>query len=470
MAEQAEKDTAERSIRNISEYSKDGQFNVQTEEQLINRRNHLSTAWNRFACNHVKLLQLTADQTAKNEFYRIYDEIETIYLETLDRLRTRISELQRANAPAAEAAQNNDTGQVNGSGGRNDQVPPQQPVQNPIQQQLQQQLQPIILQLNNARSIENTWGEFSGDLTQWQGFHDRFKVTVHDSDMSNAFKFQHLKQSLKGRAASAIGEWQLTDNNYGEAWERLKQLYSRPYQTSKELLWKFQALPKLERASGGMIQKFSNTTHEVLRSLRALDYPVEHLDIMFVHGLHDRLDHDTSVAWELQRQSENPTTMELLDFLDRQAKALMGVQFVEKKGSTDNRKRFSSTRNDKTEVKRAKIEPTSASNNEKSADYRLCKVCKESHPLHKCPKFIKMTLVERKKTVREHELCHNCLKPSHFSKDCYAKACGRCNIKHNSLLCPENPFNAKTVAAVQAKPNAKKLSEKKSKSEKQKSE
>lgn len=287
--------------------------------------------------------------------------------------------------------------------------------------------------------------------------------------MSNAFKFQHLKQSLKSKAAAAIGEWQLTDNNYGEAWERLKQLYSRPYQTSKELLWKFQALPKLDRASGAMVQKFSNVTHEVMRSLRAMDYPVENLDIMFVHGLHDRLDHDTSIAWELQRRSENPTTMEMLDFLDRQAKALTGVQFVERKGQPDNRKRASSNRNDRNDFKRANDEKGSSSKTDKSVDFRLCKVCKESHPLHRCPTFLKMTLSERKKCVREHELCHNCLRPSHFSKDCFAKACLRCNIKHNSLLCPENPFNNKIVSNVQLKQSAKKPA-KKAKTEKEKSE
>lgn len=471
MAEQAEKDASERAIRNVQAYSGNEQFERENIEQITSRRNHLSTTWNRFACNHVKLLQLAAaNQPAYDELNKIYDEVELIYLQVGAKLRTRLEELNRLNAQNAAAAPNPNVNLAQGNAADNNTEQEQRRAQQIDPAQLQQQLQPIIVQLNNARPVENTWGEFSGDLTQWQGFHDRFKSAVHDSDMSNAFKFQHLKQSLKGKAAMAIGEWQLTDNNYGEAWERLKQLYSRPYQTCKELLWKFQALPKLDKASGGMIQKFSNITHEVMRSLRAMEFPVEHLDIMFVHGLHDRLDHDTNIAWELQRRSENPTTMEMLDFLDRQAKALMGVQFVEQKGQPDNKKRSSFNRNDKHEHKRAKNDKISSSSTEKSVDFRLCKVCKENHPLHRCPKFVKMTLAERKKCVREHELCHNCLRPSHFSKDCFAKPCLRCNVKHNSLLCPENPFNNKVVTTVQVKPNTKKTNAKKAKNESEKSE
>lgn len=119
--------------------------------------------------------------------------------------------------------------------------------------------------------------------------------------MSNAFKFLNLQNSLKGRAAAALGEWALTDANYNEAWERLKQLFERKYHTSHELLWKFNNLPTLERASGFMLQKFSNVTHEVLRQLRAMNHPVEHYDLIFVHALHDKLDPETRKAWELYR-------------------------------------------------------------------------------------------------------------------------------------------------------------------------
>lgn len=104
-------------------------------------------------------------------------------------------------------------------------------------------------------------------------------------------------------------------------WERCKELFNRRYESSIKLLQKFFALPKLERASGFGLQKLCNTTHEVVRQLRTMQYPVEHYSLFIVFGLHERFDAETSKAWELERLSDNPTTAEILAFLDRQAKA-----------------------------------------------------------------------------------------------------------------------------------------------------
>lgn len=85
---------------------------------------------------------------------------------------------------------------------------------------------------------------------------------------------------------------------------------------------------------------------------------------------------------------------------------------------------------------------------EKKTPSNMCQICSENHPVHKCPKFLKMNISYRKKSIREHELCMNFLKPHHVSKDCYSGACSRCNSKHNSLLCFENPAN-RIVATMQ---------------------
>lgn len=295
---------------------------------------------------------------------------------------------------------------------------------------------------------ENTWGEFDGKLTQWQGFRDRFRAAVHnDATITNAFKFLHLQNSLKGKAQAALGEWVPNDENYNDAWERLQQLYDRKYQTSKELIWKFTNLPIMDRASGFMLQKYSNTTHEVLRQLKAMGYCTDGCDVFIVHSIHDRLDAETKKAWELQRTSEMPTVQEMLTFLDKQAKAWSNAQFNEQRAPKDNRKRNSNGNEHKPIEKRAKFEPGKFSESDKKY-VAQCAICKESHVVHRCPTFQKMNLQSKRKAIREHQLCHNCLKPSHYSKDCLAGDCNRCHVKHNSLICPENPAN-KSVSTVQ---------------------
>lgn len=194
-----------------------------------------------------------------------------------------------------------------------------------------------------------------------------------------------------------------------------------------------------------MLQKMSNTTHEVIRQLRALEFPVDHCNFVFVYMVHEKLDQETSKDWEFARQSETPTVNELLTFLDRQAKVLTVSQTGSQSKEHENQKRFSVSNESKFVPKRPKFEPPASNRfNEQ------CKaLCKEVYPLHRCPKFHKLNLTQRKSFVKEKELCRNCLKGKHWSKDCTLKACLRCNIKHNSLLCPESPMNRISLPAIE---------------------
>lgn len=343
---------------------------------------------------------------------------------------------------------------------------PEQPrvlpqVQIPAQPQVQ--LQPIYIACPNAGQMENTWGDFDGNLTKWQTFHDCFKAAVHDNQtIAEVFKFQRLKASLKGKAANIFSGWEHTDANYDLAWERLKQIYQSKYQTSKQLFRKFINLPKLDHASGAMLENMSNVTHTVLSQLRSMSYPVQYYDAFFVHMLHDKLDSNTSKEWELHRTSETPRLSTMLDFIDWQAKALSNVQFGERREQKDNRKRTGQRLEHEQKEKRAKFKEEPSTGSSSKNEQKKCVLCKDEHYLHRCQKFKNMNLSSRRKCVRDHALCYNCLRSTHMVKDCTASECRRCNKKHNSLLCPENPNNLQ-VTAVQTVQKEQKVSVKKPK-------
>lgn len=298
--------------------------------------------------------------------------------------------------------------------------------------------------------IENTWGEFDGTLSKFQGFHDRFKWAVHDNnDYAPSMKFQALWKSLTGKAREDLGEWNFSDVEYAELWDRLKELYHRGYHTSSEILNKFTTLKKVDRASGPALQRLSNVTNEVIRQLRALNYPIAQWDLLFVHGLHTKLDAETSKLWEMQRTTENPTAREMLQFLDRQAKALGGSSAPEPKNVQENKKRPWPNKND-SNAKRFKFGNESSSNNQPISKGK-CPVCKkDSHSYaYECDVSKKKDLTGRRKEARDNKLCFNCLRTSHTSAECKRGNCKRCDKKHNSLLCPENPNNH-SVNIVQA--------------------
>lgn len=209
------------------------------------------------------------------------------------------------------------------------------------------------------------------------------------------------------------------------------------------------SVQKLDKATGYGLQKLSNIGNDVFRQIRALGFPAEQAGFMFVFILHDRLDPETSIKWNLERNTEFLVLPDFLSFLDKQARALVTIQYHDgNKASTsrDNRKRGTVAERANSDPKRSKND----SGESKKFDGLTCPVCGEAHNTFKCPKFINMGLTARKQLVKSKNLCNNCLKTGHMSKECYGKECHRCNVKHNSLLCNENPQN-KVVASVQTR-------------------
>lgn len=78
------------------------------------------------------------------------------------------------------------------------------------------------------------------------------------------------------------------------------------------------------------------------------------------------------------------------------------------------------------------------SNKPGSNVYR-CVLCKGYHSIRLCRRFIKMTPLDRSRTVRQHKYCINCLAKSHMVSDCTSKnKCRKCRNCHHTLLHPQN--------------------------------
>lgn len=462
------------SIKNVLAVSEKRSFRRLTQDGLRARLDYLIQQWALFCSHHNELMD---EHPIQQQMYNeLYAETEQQYLTATVNYSVRIRQLQQLQDQANELIdddlenmdnasahdfyeedvsnvqnehdnERNAQNYVNHPNHRNDSEQSFETVSVPVKEQIQ--LQPIYISCGSKKSVENTWGHFDGDLTQWQSFYDGFKSAVHDDkDIPNSRKFQLLQSSLRGKAAQALAGWRLTDDNYSEALERLIELHARQYHTSHELLRKFHNLQTLDKASGSLLQKMSNVTHEVIRQLRAMKYPVEHYDLLFVHEIHDKLDPDTRKEWELYRKTEFPALSDMLKFLDWQAKALIGAQSTYFKEHKDSRKRPIKIEY-QSGNKRAKHDDAKSRSTEKKPELKPCVMCKDKHGLHRCAKFLKLNLFERRKVVREHKLCHNCLRPSHFSKDCPLSECFRCHQKHNSTLCNENPKN-NAVTVVQS--------------------
>ncbi|XP_031632020.1 uncharacterized protein LOC116346229 [Contarinia nasturtii] len=303
----------------------------------------------------------------------------------------------------------------------------------------------------NQHDVKNTWGQFDGTITKWQGFHDRFVAAIHDNEnVTEAYKFQYLKQSLVGQAKKDFGEWLVSDEGYKECWDRLKQMYDKKYLIRREYLRNFLRLPELHGApSARELQHMANVTHETMRQLKAQGLPVEFWNFFIVHCLHERLDPETSRQWELQRETDDPGAMEMLMFIERQAAALpveatghrsridVSIGSGQDSRSVQTRKRESSTHRHQPKYDQKK------SSGKPSHCKVPCDVCTDMHQIWECDQFLSLSFRGRRDFVDRRNICPNCLKKGHKEKDCFQRGCVRCPgaPKHNILLCPAKEVN-----------------------------
>jgi len=67
---------------------------------------------------------------------------------------------------------------------------------------------------------------FAGTFEEWIPFRNMFQSMIdNNTSLPNIQKMQYLISSLKGEARDVIGLLEVSDENYIEAWEMLKDRY-----------------------------------------------------------------------------------------------------------------------------------------------------------------------------------------------------------------------------------------------------
>lgn len=406
----------QRAVHRLAGLVRSDQIDMWSYDGVCNRIKYLDGIWNEANTLYKELIGHAEDHMSE-----AYEDCKAIleeeYFETSDCLRRKMSEL--APAPAGPSVSGNEAGT------------PNQPFQliMPVQQ----------------HNIPNTWGHFDGDLTKWLGFRDRFTKAIHEeTGVSDAWKHSHLLRSLEGKAKEALGKTGTVEGTYQEAWDRLCELYHKPYNIARHQLREFLKLPYLaQQATTDELQRMSNITHETIRQMRALEFPVDSWDFLFVHCLHERLDPETARQWNLLRESERPTAKEMTKFLDREAGASNRIKMEGKPDLTvtiDNRPKGNQNNRPSTSTGRS----TGA-----VPRHYPCEACPGGHDFHKmhaCPNYLSLSFNGRKDFIARRRLCPNCLKRWHPKDQCRDPTCPFTQCArdpfHNSTICPFKVPNA----------------------------
>lgn len=162
---------------------------------------------------------------------------------------------------------------------------------------------------------------FSGNSEDWYAFYHTFEKLINrNSDLSEIQKFHYLRLSLKSEAAEVIKAFEITTENYIEAWELLVERYDnrrRRAMLSRCLIC--QLCQRRITYNYALYTMMCVSTY----GLRALERPVDTWDDLIIHLVISKLDTITKREWKTSRlDSSIPNFKQLKDFLLQRCLAL----------------------------------------------------------------------------------------------------------------------------------------------------
>ena len=284
---------------------------------------------------------------------------------------------------------------------------------------------------------------FDGDYMKWQQFNDVYTQMIHNTGLSSSDKMFYLNSNLSGEARALIQHLPISNENYEVAWRILTNRYNNKRVLCTALLNKLLNQPNFQVESASAIRSLHDVTLECTLGLKTLDVAVESWDVLLLHLLIKKVDKTTHSLYEqsISIPNELQTLDHFLDFLELRFQSLNALGYTSQHNTTSKISQNQKHNNSKLSVSGV-------------ATHTTCKVCREDHAVYLCPTFLKMSVHDRLKKLKEVKLCINCLKDGHFSSSCTARDCKVCNRKHNTLV--HGAFeNANTL---RSKPNGQQAS------------
>ncbi|XP_025831574.1 uncharacterized protein LOC112904803 [Agrilus planipennis] len=263
----------------------------------------------------------------------------------------------------------------------------------------------------NVRLPRINLPQFSGEYTEWLPFYNAFDSLIHNNyTLDDCQKFHYLK-FLGGEAARPIESLAITANNYQSAWSILQRRYKNDRLIVYSHVNSILNTPELSKPSTEGLRKLVNDISANLEALKAMQIQVDSWDAFLVPLIISRIDYQSRKELELTLDSSVPKLKDILEFLEKRCVTLQCIQGGSKSSKPE------STQIKKDYTKRSSHVVTT----------RLaCRYCDKRHFVNQCGDFLRLSIGDRIKEVKNKNLCLNCLRKNHTTNACRAKGCSIC--------------------------------------------
>ncbi|KAK4324412.1 hypothetical protein Pmani_004972 [Petrolisthes manimaculis] len=274
--------------------------------------------------------------------------------------------------------------------------------------------------------------KYTGELTDWQSFWDRFEALVDQSELPVISKFSYLQSLLEGEALSVIQGLSLTSANYKVACDLLKERFGR---TERIIFAHVQGLLNVTLTPRGKganqcdsLWKLQDQLLRHVRSLEGLGINGDQYGVVLTPVILSRLPQDIRLEWSRESSGHEGDLEWLLKFLQ--------TEIQRRERSETFKDLYVEKINIRPDVERKTVSSASALQTSAEEGPPQCAFCQKRHKTEKCWQILKLNIHDREEKTKQAELCFKCLLKGHVSRGCKGKVkCTLCNGHHNVLFC-----------------------------------
>ena len=278
--------------------------------------------------------------------------------------------------------------------------------------------------------------KFKGDILEFPRFWDLFTNTVDkDPKLSEVQKFTYLTGYLEGEASDVVKELRVTEENYKEAKELLKERYHRP----DALIFRhIHCLLNLETDKGkskdnlGKLRSIMDQVNIHVRSLETLGINGADYGVILVPLILSRLPHEIVSEWSRKSKNKERDLKYLLELCNEEIQIKERAQSVRITNFEKTPEKSAST------TDRARRKPQHNSNRTAASLTTVevkCIFCdRNGHDGAVCRTVKRWTWDQIKTAVQKAGACYRCLNTGHLAKTC-KESCSLCGKGHHSNIC-----------------------------------
>ena len=264
--------------------------------------------------------------------------------------------------------------------------------------------------------------KFRGNVTEWTGFWDSFKVAVHENpQLSQVDKFNYLHTLLEGAAARAIQGLTLTAVNYKSAIDILQERFGKTQRIITSHMDELLKIPVCTSDRSSALRFVYDKISIHVRGLASLGVSADQYGSLLIPIIMDKLPSDMKLQVARKATGEVWQIEELLKTIriEVEAREASDASKLHKDNSGGNKG----------------SKPPGATNSLVTTEGKIrCVYCNGEHYSASCETIVDSK--QRKDILRKSGRCFVCLKTNHLSRNCASsRNCRHCNNRHHQSIC-----------------------------------